>query len=139
MDMITVSSYWPQLQELKAIPRELVARLSVRDITAPQGLLAISATGQQQAELAQELNVSVGEVVRWNKMARLAELKGMGTRHANLLVQAGIDSVSSLAKQTPETLYPMLLIQYRGKPAAPPREAILKIWIRAAEKAVQKD
>jgi hypothetical protein len=135
MDMITVSSYWPQLQELKAIPSEIVARLSLRDITTPQGLLAISSTDQQRDELAQELNVAVGEVLRWNKIAELAELKGMGTAHANLLVEAGIDSVSSLAKQTPETLYSTLLIQYKGKKIAPPREAILKIWIRAANKA----
>jgi hypothetical protein len=139
MDMITVSSYWPQLQELKTIPSKIVARLSLRDITTPRGLLSISATNQQQAELAKELNVSVGEVVRWKNIAELAELKGMGTSHANLLVQAGIDSVSSLAEQTAGILYPTLLIQYREKSMASPREAILKIWIREAKKALQKN
>jgi hypothetical protein len=89
--------------------------------------------------LAKELNVAVDEVIRWNNIAELAELKGMGTAHANLLVQAGITTVPSLAKQDPETLYHTLLINYRGTQTVPPRKAIIRVWIRAAEKAARKN
>jgi hypothetical protein len=139
MDIKTVSSYWPQLQELKTIPSEIVARLSLNGINTPQGLLAVSATGQQRDELAANLNVPVGEVVQWNNIAELAELKGMGTAHANLLVQAGIDSVAGLAKQDPATLYRTLLAHYQGKQTTPPREAIIRIWIRAAKKEIKNN
>lgn len=135
MDMITVSSYWPQLQELKTIPSEIVARLSLQGINTPAGLLAVSSNDQQRGELAKELNVAVDEVVRWKNIAEMAELKGMGTTHANLLVQAGIETLSSLAKQNPITLYRTLFSHYREKQTAPPREAIIKIWIRAANEA----
>ncbi len=89
--------------------------------------------------MAQELNIAVGKLAEWKKMAELAELKGMGTLHANLLVQAGIEDIPSLAKQNPSTLYPALITLYQGKTIPPPREAIIRIWVRAAEKTIRNN
>jgi hypothetical protein len=139
MDTITVSSYWPQLRDLKTIPPGIVARLSLRDINTPRELLAVSSTDHERAGLAKELNVAVDEIVRWNKIARLAELKGIGTTHANLLVQAGIDSVPRLAQKNPLTLYRSLITLYKENQTTPPREAIIRIWIREADKTVRNN
>ena len=135
MDMKTVSSYWPQLQELKTIPPEIVTRLSLRGINTPQGLLEVSATDWERGELAKEFNVVVDEIVQWNNLAELAELKGMGTTHANLLAKAGIKDISTLAAQNPSILHRRLLNLYKGKTILPPREAVIRIWVRAANKA----
>ena len=138
MDKKTVNSYWPTLEELKTISPAMVARLASRGIDTPRELLGQSATEQERVKLEQELKVAAGEIVRWKKMAELAELKGMGTAHANLLVQAGIEDIPSLAKQNPATLYRTLLTLSREKTTPPPREAIIRIWINAADKNIKK-
>jgi hypothetical protein len=135
MDSKTVSSYWPRLKDLKTIPSEIVARLSSRDINTPEGLLAVSATDQQRGELAKKLKVSSDEIIRWNNIAELASLKGMGAVHANFLAQAGIEDISTLAIQNPSTLHRKLLTLYKGVPILPPRKAVIRIWVRAANKA----
>ena len=116
----------------------MTARLAWRGINTPQELLRQSGTEQERGKLAQELNVAVGDVAGWKNMAELAELKGMGTAHANLLVLSGIEDIPSLARQNHATLYPRLIRLYQGKPIPPPREAIIRIWIRAAEKTTRK-
>ena len=115
----------------------MIARLASRGIDTPQELIKKAGTEQERGTLAQELNIAVGELAEWNKMAELAELKGMGTLHANLLVQAGIEDIPSLAQQDPATLYPVLIKLYQGNALSPPREAILRIWVRAAEKTIR--
>ena len=106
MDSTTVNSYWPRLQELQTISPEMIARLASHGIDTPQELLRKSGTEQERGKLAQELNVTVGELVGWKKMAELAELKGMGTAHANLLVQAGIEDIPSSCQTEPCNLIP---------------------------------
>ena len=137
MDSRTVNSYWPRLQELQKISPEMIARLASRGIDTPQELITKAGTEQERGKLAQELNIAVGELAEWKRMAELAELKGMGTLHANLLVQAGIEDIPSLAQQDPSTLYPVLIKLYQGNALSPPREAILRIWVRAAEKTIR--
>ncbi len=139
MDYTTVNSYWPRLQELQSISPEMIARLAKHGIDTPQELLGKSGTEQERGALAEELNVTVGELVGWKKMAELAELKGMGTSHADMLVQAGIKDIPSLAKQNPATLYPTLNALYQGKTIPPPREAVIRIWVRAAGKTVRNN
>ena len=139
MDSRTVNSYWPRLQELQKISPEMIARLASRGIDTPQELIRKAGTEQERGKLAQELNIAVGELAGWKKMAELAELKGMGTLHANLLVQAGIEDIPSLAKQNPATLYPVMIKLYQGKAISPPREAIIRIWVRAAEKTLRNN
>ena len=86
-------------------------------------------------ELAKELNVSEDEIVRWNNIAKLSKLKGMGSVHANILAQTGIEDIPTLATQDPSTLHSRLLNLYTGATILPPREAVIRVWIRAANKA----
>ena len=111
--------------------------LASRGIHTPQALLTATGTEPLRGQLARELNVSVNELVRWKKTAELAELKGMGTAYANLLLQAGIEDIPGLAKQNPETLYRTLLTLSQGKTIPPPREAVIRVWISAADKATR--
>jgi hypothetical protein len=139
MDSRTVNSYWPRLEELQKISPEMIARLASQGIDTPQELIRKAGTEKERGTLAQELDIAVRELEEWKKMAELAELKGMGTLHANLLVQAGIEDIPSLAKQNSATLYPVLIKLYQGKTISPPREAIIRIWVRAAETTIRNN
>jgi len=65
-------------------------------------------------------------------------VKGMGTRNAYVLTVIGVESFSDLAAQDPALLYDKLVTlakeQLRPKGTAPPREAIVRLWVREARK-----
>jgi predicted RecB family nuclease len=67
----------------------------------------------------------------------LVLLKGIGIKNLQLLERVGINSIPSLASQNPDTLYRRIERSFRDKPI--PAKAKLKIWIREAQKRVQKN
>jgi hypothetical protein len=132
MDTKTVNSYWPSIAALDRVPPEMTVRLEASAIKTPQAFLTRAGNTTGRRELALLLNVSDGEIAQWMNIAALSQLKGMGTVNANLLNQAGIEDIPSLAEQDPATLYGKLLSLTHGEPSSAPREAIIRVWIKEA-------
>jgi predicted RecB family nuclease len=65
----------------------------------------------------------------------LVQLKGLGIKNLQLLEEAGIRSISDLAKENPEKLYEKIGKAFEGR--VPPRKAKIRIWIREAQKKTQ--
>ena len=138
MDEKTVNSYWTNLRELKVINPEAAMSLASLEIKTPTKLLAKTGSKQGRKELAQKLKFSEREIVKWIKAAKLAKLKGMGALNVNLLNKAGIEDITDLAKQDPTVLYEKLLATNLLDEEAPiPREAIIKVWVREAQRRVR--
>ncbi len=141
MDEKTVNSYWPDLRELQMIGPEVVLNLTSLGIETPKELLAKTESEKGKKELAIKLNASESNIAKWINLSKLAELKGMGTLNANLLNKTGIENITDLAKQNPATLYDKLLalkknyLQYIA--FYMPREAIIIVWVREAERQVR--
>jgi hypothetical protein len=137
MDRVTVHSYWSSLSDLNSIPPAAALRLSSAGIRTPRDLLARIFSRPQREALANMIGVPSEELECWTKAAEFAELKGMGAPNANLLMSAGIQDMAGLARQDPVQLHENLLRYYRnapGKPLPPPRPAVLRIWVREAQK-----
>jgi len=132
MDTKTVNSYWPSIAALDRVPPEMTVRLEASAIKTPQAFLTRAGNTTGRRELALLLNVSDGEIAQWINIAALSQLKGMGTVNANLLNQAGIEDIPSLAEQDPATLYGKLLSLTHGEPSSAPREAIIRVWVKEA-------
>lgn len=138
MDEKTVNSYWPKLRDLKTISHEVAVTLASLGISTPTELLTKAGSGQEKKKLALKLKVSESEIARWMRAAELAELKGMGTQNANLLNKTGIENILDLANQDPAVLYKELLALKKTDPQGEgiivPREAIIRVWVREAQK-----
>ncbi len=63
-------------------------------------------------------------------LSKLAEVKGMGLKYAEMLYNLGITSLETLARQYPATLTATLQ-EISGKGRAPRKEQV-KVWIQAA-------
>lgn len=141
MDEKTVNSYWPDLRELQMISPEIALDLTSLGIETPKELLAKTESEKGKKELAIKLNVFESDIAKWINLSKLAELKGMGTLNANLLNKAGIENVTDLAKQNPAILSDKLLAIKKNDPQYitfyVPREAIIRIWVREAERQVR--
>ena len=137
MDSKTVNSYWSSVSDLQGIPPAAADSLAASGIRTPGALLAVSSSPADREGLAQRLSVSAADIESWRHYAQLSELKGMGARNANMLIQAGIKDRSALAAQDPAALHARLVRDYAvsdGNEPFPPRTAILRIWIREARK-----
>jgi hypothetical protein len=137
MDATTVNSYWSTMSDLESIPDAAARRLVAAGIRTPRDFLVRVSSRAQRETLANMIGAPAAEVERWINAAELAELKGMGARNANLLMSAGIQDMAGLARQDPAQLHESLLRHHRiaaGKPLPLPRPAVLRIWIREAQK-----
>ena len=137
MDEKTVNSYWPDLRELPAIGPEVAGSLASLGIRTPKELLAKAGSEQGRRGLAHKLKVLESEVTKWVHLAELSGVKGMGTVNANLLGKAGVEKISELAHSNPAVLYKKLVSSnHLSKSTLIPREAIIRVWIREAQKRI---
>lgn len=137
MDSRTVNSYWSSVSDLPGIPSAAARLLVDSGIRTPGMLVARSSSLSEREELARMLSVPAVDIAHWRKSAELSELKGMGAVNATMLINAGIQDISSLADQDPAALHERLLRHDHpstGRHTFPPREAVLRIWIREARK-----
>jgi hypothetical protein len=137
MDKMTVNSYWSDIKDLQSITREAVVVFKSLGITTPHKFLTKADTEHKRKGLASKFKVSEDEISRWIKLAELAELKGMGIVNVNLLYNAGIEHIPALAAQEPAVLHKKLLALNSPSEVMPlPREAIIRVWIREAQRRI---
>ncbi len=79
-------------------------KLAEAGITTVENLLRLGSTRQGRKALADQLAVSDEQVLKWVNKADLFRIKGIGSQYADLLENAGVDSVPELAQRDPEHL-----------------------------------
>jgi hypothetical protein len=136
IDSYTVDSYYPRLEDAYWIEPQYRRELPKVGITSLDDLLSKTREKDERDELALRLLIPKEVLIQWVQKARLVQLKGVGVENLRLLETVGIDSISALARQDPESLYEKLhqVTQER----VPPRRAMIRIWVRDARKEVKR-
>ncbi|MGB7573151.1 MAG: DUF4332 domain-containing protein [Thermodesulfobacteriota bacterium] len=137
IDSSTVDSYYPRLQDAYWIEPQYRRELPKVGITSLGDLLSKTREKDEKDELALRLLIPKELLIQWVDKARLARLKGLGVENLRLLESVGIDSISALAEENPESLYDKLEQAPREKVL--PRKAMIRIWVREAQKKVRGD
>lgn len=132
IDSKTVDSFYPRLQEAYWIDPKYQSELPKAGILSLDDLVEKTRSEVERKELALRLFVPKEELELWIRKAKLAQLKGMGINHVKRLEGVGVDSISALSEEEPESLYRKLKAKYPQQPI--PRKAKLKIWIKEARK-----
>lgn len=130
VDRWTVASHRPTLEGFPGIPGEDVASLRSAGITTVRDLAR--ADPLRIPVRAQE--VGPGVAARSVQLARLAELRGLGSGNAALLYLGGIEEVCDLAAARGERVADLLSEGQRvGRAGAVAMRA--RVWVRAAREA----
>ncbi len=138
LDTHTVNSLQPRVSHLEELaPQEaaLLQRAGVDRldlwVSAPGGLKK-----KREEILAQGLSREALE--RWEALAVMATLKGMGTENLKLMLEAGISSPRDLARQDPKDLGERMrdIQRSKGWGRQPPRDAQVRIWVNEAKGAL---
>jgi predicted flap endonuclease-1-like 5' DNA nuclease len=95
-----------QIEGVGRLYAEKMAQLGIR--TTDQ-LLAVGATHQGRAELAQKTGVSYKLILAWVNRADLMRISGIGEEYSDLLEESGVDTVVELRNRNPANLHARLI------------------------------
>ncbi len=97
-----------KMHELKGVSEALAEALKTHEVHESDSFLAAAGQPKERAALAAKLGIHEKEVLALANRADLARIKGIGKVYADLLEQAGIDSVMELRNRKPENLHQKL-------------------------------
>lgn len=92
------------LIEIEGIGKKYAADLKNAGISSTEELLDTCATPQGRKKTAEATGISEKLILEWTNLADLFRIKGVGEEYADLLEEAGVDTVVELAQRKPENL-----------------------------------
>jgi predicted flap endonuclease-1-like 5' DNA nuclease len=98
-----------KLISIEGIGQAYASQLKEAGITTTEALLEKGSTRIGRAEIAEKSGISPALILKWVSQGDLMRIKGIGPTYADLLEQAGIDSVGELAQRNPHHLHQRLM------------------------------
>jgi len=123
------------MAEVRGITVDVSAKLKGKGLKDIDLYLEAVKTPKQRKELAKELGIDEKAVLELANRADLARVKGIGEVFADLLENAGIDTIKELSKRVPENLHAKLLEINADKKFAgrQPTLDMVKDWVAQAK------
>lgn len=125
-----------KIEDIEGIGEVSGEKLRAAGVKDTDSLLAACHTSKQRAELAEKAGVSPKRLLKWANMADLYRIDGVGSEYAELLEEAGVDTVPELAQRNAANLTAALAAANEAKKLARrvPTEADMAKWIAQAKK-----
>ena len=92
------------IRSIAGIGPAMAARLRAEHIRTTEGLLEAAKTVKDRKNLAEKLGVDEQMVLRWANLADRMRIKGVREPYAELLKDAGVDTVRELKYRNPGRL-----------------------------------
>ncbi len=97
------------IKKIEGIGDVYAQKLKQLGIHTVEALLERGATRRGREEIAEKTGISPALILEWVNHADLFRIKGIGEEYADLLEEAGVDTVPELAQRNPENLYEKLV------------------------------
>lgn len=125
-----------KLSDIEGIGPVFEAKLNAVGVKTVEGLLKAGATKKGRVELADKSGVGEKNILEWVNAADLFRIRGVGSEYADLLEEAGVDTVVELATRKPENLFKKIVEVNAGKKLVRklPTEAQVADWVKQAGK-----
>ncbi len=124
-----------KLEAIEGIGDVYAGKLRAAGVRGTNDLLKKGSTKQGRQALAELAGVSEKLVLEWVNHADLFRIKGIGPEYADLLEEAGVDTVVELAQRNPDNLYAKLVEVNEAKKLVRrlPTQNMVKAWIAQAK------
>jgi len=93
-----------KLLEIEGVGEVYAQKLKAAGVGSTDGLLKTGATPKGRKDLAEKTGISDSLILEWVNHVDLFRIKGVGEEYADLLEEAGVDTVPELAQRKPENL-----------------------------------
>lgn len=124
------------LLDVEGIGEKYAAKLKDAGVANTDALLKIGSTPRGRKELAEKSGISETLILEWVNHVDLFRIKGVAEEYADLLEEAGVDTVPELAQRVAKNLIQKVLEVNEAKKLVrrPPTEAMVADWIDQAKK-----
>lgn len=99
----------PKLTEIEGVGPAYAAKLEAIGVTTTDDLLSKGTTTKGRQDLAEKSGVSIKLILEWVNHLDLERIKGVGWEYADLLEEAGVDTVPELAQRNATNLHQKLV------------------------------
>jgi uncharacterized membrane protein HdeD (DUF308 family)/predicted flap endonuclease-1-like 5' DNA nuclease len=103
------SAFQTGLEYIEGVGAVYAGKLGAISIKSPLDLLVMGATRKGREEIAEQADISPKLVLEWVNHVDLYRIKGVGSEYADLLEEAGVDTVVELAQRNAVNLYNKLV------------------------------
>ncbi|NIQ05528.1 MAG: DUF4332 domain-containing protein [Candidatus Korarchaeota archaeon] len=93
------------IKEIEGIGSTYAEKLADMGISTVHALLDKGCTKWGRKEIAEKTGIAETLILEWVNMADLFRIEGIGEEYADLLEEAGVDTVVELSKRVPENLH----------------------------------
>ncbi len=124
-----------KLEVVEGIGDVYAQKLRAAGVRGTNDLLKKGSTKQGRQTLAELSGVSEKLVLEWVNHADLFRIKGVGPEYADLLEEAGVDTVPELAQRNPDNLYAKMAEVNAAKKLVRrlPTLNMVKAWVAQAK------
>ena len=125
----------PKLTEIEGVGPAHAAKLEAIGVKTTGDLLTKGTTAKGRRELAEQSGVKENLILEWVNHLDLERIKGIGWEYADLLEEAGVDTVPELARRSAPNLHQKLveLNEQKNHVRRVPTEAQVTTWITEAK------
>jgi predicted flap endonuclease-1-like 5' DNA nuclease len=124
------------VSEIRGMKADVAAKFKAKGIATDEALLNAAKTPAQRKELAALVGLDASAILEFANRADLARISGIGEVFADLLENAGVDTVKELSKRVPENLLAKITEVNAAKKLAGrlPTLDQIKDWVEQAKK-----
>ncbi len=124
------------LLTVEGIGPKYAEKLKEAGIANTDALLKAGATPKGRKDLAEKTGISDALILEWVNHVDLFRIKGVAEEYADLLEEAGVDTVPELAQHSAKNLFQKILEVNEAKKLVrrTPTEKMVADWIEQAKK-----
>ncbi len=124
-----------KLEQVEGIGEVYAQTLREAGIATTGALLEQGATSKDREAIAEKTGISGKLILEWVNHVDLFRIKSVGEEYADLLEEAGVDTVPELAQRNPENLYQKLVAVNQEKKLVRklPGQAQVSDWVEQAK------
>ncbi len=124
-----------KLEEIEGIGEAYAGKLRAAGIPTAEALLDSGCEPKGRKLIAEKSGIREELILRWVNHVDLFRIKGVGSEYADLLEQAGVDTVPELAHRNAENLYQKLVEVGEAKKLVRrlPTKGQVEAWIKEAK------
>ncbi len=125
-----------KLEDVEGIGLKYAEKLRAAGIASTDAFLEAAATPKGRKDLAEKSGISDALILEWANHLDLYRIKGVGSEYADLLEEAGVDTVVELAQRNPANLYQKMVEVKAAKKLVRkmPVQSQVADWVEQAKK-----
>lgn len=124
-----------RVDQVAGVDQRAATKLRKAGVKTAQGLSRRAATGRGRTELAKVTGIPARKLQLWVNHSDLLRIQGVGAEYAELLVEAGVDTVRDLRRRNPTALTAKIIGLNGARKVVQrlPTESMVESWIESAK------